>query len=150
MIILSQLYYRLIESTVELFPTPHCPGRSRCIGCKVTRIRVNWHYRQIFTLSFGLIRGVSKSSWNHPEIKEQESYFWYVVQKTSLHSHCAKLQISPTIYWLSTNRYYTIRCKSAILSLIKMYHICESALNDRLCLAVMSMVRFCLWIVFSL
>ena len=57
------------------------------------------------------IRGVSKSSWNHPEVMEvekPETSFWYVVHKTSLQSHCAKLHISPTIYWLSTDQNYMV------------------------------------------
>ena len=37
-------------------------------------------------------RGVSTSSWNHSEVKEPETSFWYVVHKTSLH-HCVKLHI---------------------------------------------------------
>ena len=39
---------------------------------------------------------------NHPVVKEPETW------KISLQSYCAKLQISPTIYWLSRDQNDTI------------------------------------------
>ena len=56
--------------------------------------------------------------------------------------HCARLHISPTIYWLSTDQNDTIGRKSAILRSIKIGKFCESALNDRLCSAVSSWLDF--------
>ena len=50
-----------------------------------------------------VIRGVSKSSWHHPEVKEPETSFWSI-HKTSLKSYYAKLHINPTCYWLSTDQ----------------------------------------------
>ena len=54
----------------------------------------------------------------------------------------------PTIYWLSTDRNFTIGRKSANFRFINIDHFCESALNDRLrlvCLTVMSLVIFYSW-----
>ena len=50
--------------------------------------------------------GVSTSFRNHPDVKEPESLFWYVILETSLRSICAKLHLSSIIYWLSTDRNY--------------------------------------------
>ena len=70
--------------------------------------------------------------------------------KTSLHSHCAKLHISPTIYWLSTDRNYTIGHQIGDFKVDQNNNFCKSALHDRLCIEFMLMVWFCLQIVFSL
>ena len=120
----------LRRKSIVLVLTPDCRKETYWFG--------NWRG--------GIKRGVSNSSWNHPEVKEPENSFWYIVHKTSLQSPCAKLHISPTIYWLPTDQNDTIGCKSANLRLIKMDHFSESALNGRLCLAVI-LLMYCVFII---
>ena len=60
-----------------------------------------------------MYEGVSKSSWNHPEVKEPETSFWYVVQKTSL--HCKVTHFSHYLLTIHRPKLYNIGHKSAIL-----------------------------------
>ena len=50
------------------------------------------------------VRGISKSFRNHPKVNEPEISFLYLIHKTSLQSHYAKLRILPTFYCLSIHR----------------------------------------------
>ena len=59
---------------------------------------------QLWSYSLFNIGGVSTSSWNHPEVNQPEISFLYLIHKTSLQSHYAKLHILPTFYWLSTDQ----------------------------------------------
>ena len=45
-----------------------------------------------------MYEGVSKSFRNHQKVKEPEMSFLYLIHKTSLKSHFAKLHIPPTLY----------------------------------------------------
>ena len=99
-----------------------------------------------------LYEGVS-TSFRNPKVKEQEIILLYLIHKTSLKSHYAKLHFCLTCYWLSTAQNYTIGRKSVILRFNQncpIFLICIESLNDRLHLAVMFMVRFFLRNVFSL
>ena len=51
-----------------------------------------------------IYEGVSTSFRNHPKVKEPDTSFLYLINKTSLKSYYAKLHIPPTFYWLSTDQ----------------------------------------------
>ena len=57
----------------------------------------------VFHLMY-MYEGVSKSFRNHPKVKESEMSFLYLIHKTSLTSHFAKLHIPPTFCSLSTDQ----------------------------------------------
>ena len=101
----------LRRKSIVLVLTPDCRKETYWFG--------NWRG--------GIKRGVSNSSWNHPEVKEPENSFWYIVHKTSLQSHCVTHFYH---YLLNVDPQTELIQQVVIWRLIKMYYFCDSA--DRL------------------